>query len=317
MRIAIFGQAPFGRDVTLRLAEAGHDIAAVYAPPDAGRPDPLAAEAAERGWPLFRHKRFRRKGQAIPELVEEYLRLEVELNVLPFTTVILPPEIVDAPTHGSLCFHPSKLPAYRGGSAIAWQIILGAEETAVTVFRPDDGVDTGPIVVQQAGIPIAPTDTAVSLYFDKLYPAGVEAMIEAVAAVASGDARFEAQSDDGASHQPLLADEHARLDWGRPARELDRLARGCDPNPGAWAELGSAPGSGPGSGPGSKVRLFGARLTADSADGEPGELLGYSSAGALRVAAKGGVLEFAKVRAGDAKKVPAAESGLEAGARLI
>ena len=135
---------------------------------------------------LLRHRRFRRKGQAIPELVQEYQSLDAELNVLPFTTVILPPEIVDAPRLGSLCFHPSLLPAYRGGNALAWQIILGATESGVTVFRPDEGVDTGPIVIQRGGVEIRPDDNTASLYFDRLYPLGVDAMAEAVASTPSG-----------------------------------------------------------------------------------------------------------------------------------
>jgi methionyl-tRNA formyltransferase len=305
LKIAIFGQAPFGRDVTADLAEANHEIVGVYAPPEGPRPDPLAELAQERGWPLFRHKHFRRKGQAITERVEEYLALGAELNVLPFTTVILPPEIVDAPRHGSLCFHPSALPAYRGGSAIPWQIILGAQTTAATVFRPDVGVDTGPIVAQRGGIPISETDNAVSLYFDKLYPAGVEAMAEAVAAVADGSAVFTAQVEEGASHEPLLRDEHARIDWSAPAEQIGRLVRGCDPNPGAWAELGS-----------DVVRLFGATLEPGRSEKEPaGTLLGFEEGAAL-FALPSGALRVAKLRVGDAKKAPAAEAGLALGAVL-
>ena len=99
LRIALFGQAPFGRDTLVRLLEAGHDVVGVYAPPPGARPDPLAAEAEQRGLPLIRHPRFRRKGVAIPELVEEHRKLGADLNVLAFVTVILPPEIVDAPRH--------------------------------------------------------------------------------------------------------------------------------------------------------------------------------------------------------------------------
>ena len=172
LRIALFGQAAFARDVLVGLLDAGHEIVAVYGPPDQGRPDPLVEEASTRGLALFRHRRFRRKGQAIPELVDEHRSLGADLNVLPFTTVILPPEIVEAPPRGSLCFHPSLLPRFRGGAALAWQIILGEEESGVTVFQPDAGVDTGPIVVQRGGVRIDPTDTAASLYFQKLYHCG-------------------------------------------------------------------------------------------------------------------------------------------------
>ena len=101
-------------------------------------------------------RRFRRKGEAIPERVGEHRALRADLNVLAYVTAIIPPEILDAPPHGSLCFHPSLLPRYRGGAAVAWQIILGDAEAGVTVFRPDEGVDTGPIVVQKGGVKSGP-----------------------------------------------------------------------------------------------------------------------------------------------------------------
>ncbi len=303
MRIAMFGQAAFGKDVMVRLIEGGHDVVAVYAPPEGGRPDPLAEEAAARELRLFRHKYFRRKGQAIPERVKEYTELDVELNVMAYVTVFLPPEITDAPANGSICFHPSVLPAYRGGAAIPWQIILGAEEAGVTVFQPDEGVDTGPIVVQRAGVPIDASDNAASLYFDKLYPLGVEAMVEAVDAIAQGRAVYRVQPEDGASHQGLIGDDESRIDWARSAAELDRLVRGCDPQPGAWAELG-----------GEKLRLFGGSLVAGRS-GQPGEVLEVDDSGML-VAAAQGALRIAKTRLGGGPKAAAAESSIPAGVIL-
>ena len=304
LRIAVFGQAAFARDVTLRLAEAGHEVVGVFVPPDRGRPDPMAAEAQQRGWPLFRHRRFRRKGVAIPELVAETLELGAELNVLPFTTVILPPEIVDAPEFGSLCFHPSLLPAYRGGAAIAWQIMLGETRTGVTVFRPDAGVDTGPIVVQRAGVSIDPTDTAASLYFDKLYPLGVEAMVEAVGKVADGSADLSPQSEAGASFQGLVDDAAARIDWKRSAVAIDRQIRGCDPQPGAYAEID-----------GVGVRLFGAQLEPGGASETPGTVVALE-AERLVLAAVDGRISVGKLRVGEAPKVVAKDAGLAVGARF-
>ncbi|MEE8508311.1 MAG: methionyl-tRNA formyltransferase [Myxococcota bacterium] len=304
LRIVVFGQAAFARDVTLRLAEAGHDVVGVFVPPDRGRPDPMAAEARQRGWPLFRHRRFRRKGVAIPELVAEYLELGAELNVLPFTTVILPPEIVDAPEFGSLCFHPSLLPAYRGGAAIAWQIMLGETRTGVSVFRPDAGVDTGPIVLQRAGVSIDPTDTAASLYFDKLYPLGVEAMVEAVGKVADGSADFSPQSESGASFQGLVDDAAARIDWKRSAAAIDRQIRGCDPQPGAYAEID-----------GVRVRLFGAQLEPGAARETPGTVVALE-AERLVLAAVDGRISVGKLGLGEAPKVAAKDAGLAVGARF-
>jgi methionyl-tRNA formyltransferase len=304
LRIALFGQAPFGRDVLTGLADAGHELVGVYAPPEKGRPDPMAAEAEARGLPLFRHRRFRRKGAAIPELVAEHAGLGAELNVLAYVTVILPVEIVDAPKHRSLCFHPSLLPKYRGGSAIPWQIILGERESGVTVFQPDEGVDTGPIVVQKGGVAIGPTATAASLYYDHLYALGVEAILEAVAAVDAGTATYTPQSEEGASHQGLVDDEVARIDWSRPVEELDRLARGCDPSPGAHTRLGER-----------VVRLFDVTRSDGPAEAEPGTVLAGDD-GALRVAAVGGVLRVGRMRVDDGKKGPAAESGVGPGDRL-
>ena len=304
LRIALFGQAAFGRDVLLRLRERGHEIVAVYAPPDAGRPDPLAQEAAARGLRCLRHRVFRRRGQAIPELVDEYRALRPELGVLAFVTAILPPQIVDFPPKGSLCFHPSLLPRFRGGAALAWQIMLGEKESGVTVFRPDAGVDTGPIVVQRGGVPIRDSDTAASLYFEQLYPLGVDAMVEAVELVASGRARFVPQDDARASFQGLVGDADARIDWRRSATLLDRQIRGCDPQPGAWASLGEQ-----------RLRLFDGRLERGRAGAAPGTVLA-AAGGRLVVAARGGRLSIGRLRRGDGAKQPADQCGIAVGTRL-
>jgi methionyl-tRNA formyltransferase len=306
IRIAVFGQAPFGRDVTTRLAEAGHEIVGVHVPPDGGgRVDPLAGAALEKDWPLFRYKGYRRKGQAIQERVDEYLELGAELNVLPFTTVILPPEIIDAPIHKSVCFHPSLLPAFRGGSALAWQIIEGAEESGISVFQPDDGVDTGPLYDQRGGISISPIDTMASLYFDKLYPIGIDAMVETVAAIDAGTARLSPQIEEGASFQGLVDDEVAKLDLAEDVVAFDRRIRGCDPGPGAWLSLGEE-----------RIRLYGSRVESHSGPSEaPGSVLAVVESGLL-LAVRGGVLRIQKVRRSTGK-CAAHESGLEAGDRLV
>lgn len=305
LKIAIFGQAPFGRDVTTRLAEAGHEIVGVHVPPDGGgRPDPLAQEAEAQGWPLFRYKGYRRKGAAIKERVEEYLALGADLNVLPFTTVLLPPEIVDAPKHRSVCFHPSILPAFRGGAALTWQIIMGATESGISVFQPDEGVDTGPLYLQKRGVPIEATDTMASLYFDKLYPMGVEGMVDTVAAIADGTATLTPQAKEGDSFQGLITDDDARIDLASSLDQIDCRIRGCDPGPGAWLRKGDQP-----------VRLFGCSVDSRTDAGQAaGTVISVDESG-LVLAVAGGALRVKKVR-GSGGKVIAAESGLQAGDQL-
>jgi methionyl-tRNA formyltransferase len=307
----LFGQAPFGRDTLVRLLDAGHEVVGVYAPPVGARPDPLAAEAEERGLPLFRHARFRRKAaslaqraagerrpssEAIPELVEEHRKLGADLNVLAFVTVILPTEIVDGPKHASLCFHPSLLPRYRGGNALAWQIMMGATEAGVTVFRPDAGVDTGPIVVQKGGVPISATDTAASLYFDKLYPLGLDAIAEAVAAIDGGTAELRPQDETDASHQGLVDDAVARLDFTKSAAEVDRWIRGCDPQPGAWAQRGSE-----------VVRCYDGALVSGSQVAAAGTVVRSDDDGGVVIAVRGGLVRVGRLRCANGAKQPAAE----------
>ncbi len=304
LRIALFGQAPFGKDVLGGLLDAGHEIVGVSVPPDRGRPDPLAAEAEAGGLHLLRHRRFRRQGVAIPERVAEYRALGAELNVLAFVTAFLPLEILDAPRHRSLCFHPSLLPRFRGGAAIPWQIILGERESGVTVFQPDDGVDTGPVIVQRGGISIEKSDTAGSLYFDKLYPLGVEALLEAVQAVDAGAAQLRPQDETHASHQGLVDDEVARIDWSRPVEELDRLLRGCDPQPGAHTRLGER-----------QLRFYDVARVDGEGGEPPGTVLRVGPDG-LVVAARGGELSVGRVRLDGGAKRPAAEAGAAPGDRL-
>jgi methionyl-tRNA formyltransferase len=140
-----------------------------------------------------------------------------------------------------------------------------------------------------------------SLYFDKLYAMGVDAMVEAVDAIADGTATFTPQSEEGASFQGLVDEEVARIDWKRSAVEIDRQVRGCDPSPGAWATRDGEP-----------VRLFGSRLLEGDPGEAPGSVLGLSD-GRLLIAARGGRLSIAKLRVGDAGKLPAEETGLGKG----
>ena len=292
LRIALFGQAVFGRDCLDRLIEKGHAIVGVFAPPEGGRPDALAERAGELSLPVVRRRYYRKKtGEAISAALEAYRALEAELNVLASVQVFLPAEIVDAPVHRSICFHPSMLPRYRGGAALQWQIIRGERETGVTVFVPDQGADTGPIVVQKGGVEISPTETTGSLFFDKLHPLGVEAIIEAVEKIDSGSAEPAPQDETRASHLGLVDDAVAAIDLARSAEQIDRLVRGCDPQPGAFVRHA-----------GEVVRLYDASLeTLPAGAGPPGAVLAVGDGG-LELALRGGCLRVGRVRASAGKE---------------
>ena len=292
LRLAVFGQAPLANECIDRLIADGHEIATVYAPEDGSRPDALAAHAREAGLRVVQRRYFQKKsGEPIPTALEDYKTLEVDLNVMASFTSFLPAAITDAPKHKSLCFHPSILPRFRGGNAMQWQIIDGEPEVGVSIFVPDSGVDTGPIVVQKGGVTISPTDTTGTLFFSKLAPLGVDAIVEAVNLIDQGTAEFQTQDEASATHQGLVTDVDAAVDLARPTDEVDRLIRGCDPQPGAWVRFNGNP-----------IRLYDAERI-EGARGTPGEILS-SSDGAMVLAVGDGALRIGRVRA-DSGKEPA------------
>ncbi len=307
MRIVLFGQAAFGARVLAGLEESGHEIVAVYAPASrGGRADPLADGADQSGLPLHTPASYK-----TPEVEAQVRAADADLGVLAFVTKIIPQAVIDAPRNGSICFHPSLLPRYRGGSALAWQLIRGETRGGFTVFWTDPGIDTGPILLQKE-IEIGPDDTGGSLYFDKIFEPGVAGMVEAVDLVASGQAPRRPQDETAASYDPLCRDEHACVAWGSPARAVYDLVRGCDPQPGAHARFGDE-----------QVRLYGARLTPAHADSAAaGTVLAVGGEGVAVAVGAGddaATLTIGRIRVGG-EKLAAAEAaarlGLRAGDRL-
>ena len=183
MRIVCIGQAAFGEKVLRKLTERGEEVVAVYTPSDtAGKRDPLKELAIRMGIPVFQPGSMR-----APEVYEEYTRLKPDLNVMAFVTGILPDSILNYPSMGTIQYHPSLLPKHRGGSAINWAIINGETKTGITIFWPDRGMDTGPILLQKK-VEISPDDTVGSLYFEKLFPLGIEGLVEAIELIKKGTA---------------------------------------------------------------------------------------------------------------------------------
>ncbi|HYK63480.1 MAG TPA: methionyl-tRNA formyltransferase [Patescibacteria group bacterium] len=303
MRIALLGQAAFAEKALTTLVAHGDEIVHVFAPPDspAGKADPLADRARELGLPLSQPKSFKSD-----PAFDQFKTLNAELAILAFVTLIVPERILYAPRYKSICFHPSLLPRHRGASGINWAIIQGDAETGVTWFWPDKGIDTGPILVQKR-VPIADSDTVGSIYFNTLFPMGIDAMVEAVDLIKSGNAPAIVQDESKATYEPPCRDEHAKIDFAKPAREVFNLIRGCDPQPGAFACLGDK-----------RVRLYEASLSANRSDAAPGTIVAIDSDGmriALAVATI--MIKRARVDPNPKKVAPAELSGdLRIGTKL-
>jgi methionyl-tRNA formyltransferase len=306
MRIVVHGQQAFGKAVLEALLGRGEDVVAVYAPPDGGRPDPLAEAARAAGLPLVQPVSFKD-----PAVLEEFRGFAPDLQVMAFVTLVVPAEFLTAPTHGTIQYHPSLLPLHRGRSAINWPIIKGAAETGLTVFWPDGGIDTGDVLLQKR-TPISDTDTLGSVYFDRLFPMGVEALTEAVGLVETGTAPRLPQDESRATYEAPCEKVNARLDWGKPCRQLYDLVRGCDPSPGAWTTYG-----------GEVLQVFAAEpLPARDVAGVGGAMGEVAEVGAdgFSVVCADGRLRVTRVRPVGGKKTGAGEwaaaVGLAAGALL-
>lgn len=303
MRIILMGQAAFAEKSLEKLAGKGADIVAVYCPPDppSGKFDPVKQKSLQLGIPVKQHKTLK-----APEVRDEFVSYNADLAILAFVTQIVPAQVFSVPRLGSVCFHPSLLPKYRGASAINWALINGETTTGVTLFWVDQGIDTGPILLQKE-VAVEPDDTTGSLYFNKIFPLGVDAIGEAVDLIEAGNPPRIVQDEAKATYDPPCRDEHAKIDWSKPAEQVYNLIRGCDPQPGAHTTW-----------QGKMVRIFDARMQSGSNTTPAGQVTGIG-AEEITIALKGGTLTVKKVR-GDGAKVSGAEfaeqADLKVGDRL-
>ncbi|HVA68915.1 MAG TPA: methionyl-tRNA formyltransferase [Candidatus Binataceae bacterium] len=297
MRIALIGQAAFAERALEVLHARGENIVHVYAPPEVpgARPDPLKTRALAIGLPVSQPESFR-----TDEVFGHFKSLDADLAIMAFVTLIVPERILYAPRLKSICFHPSLLPRHRGASAINWAIIQGDADTGVTWFWPDRGIDTGPILIQRR-VPIHDEDTTGSIYFNRLFPMGIDTMVEAVELIKQGMAPSVAQDERDATYEPPCRDEHARLDFDRPAREIFNLIRGCDPQPGAYANLGAE-----------RIRLFEPALAESAANTAPGTIISMDKAG-MKIALSGASMIVKRVRLESSGKKVAPEELARAG----
>lgn len=303
MRIVVNGQQAFGKAVLEALLERGENVVAVYCPEDqpGKRADPVKGLALARGLPVFQPTSF--KGQAV---VSELAALEPDLGVMAFVTKIVPPSFLDVPKQGTIQYHPSLLPRHRGPSSINWPIIQGETRTGLTIFWPDDGLDTGPVLLQKT-VEIGPDDTLGTVYFEKLFPLGVSAIVEAVDLVEAGKAPRIQQDHSQATYESWCTRDDVGIDWSRPVAEVYNLIRGANPQPAAWTRLD-----------GTSIQIFDA-AKAGPVKESPGTVAAVREDGIV-VAAAGGSILVKRVRIGSGEKTLAAEfahgRGIAPGTRL-
>jgi methionyl-tRNA formyltransferase len=302
MRVAIVGQRDFGKAALNAFLERGDTVAGVFcAPEKPGEPADALREAAEQaGVPVF----------ALPSLRVEEARqalqsLSVDIAILAYVLQFVPQDFATIPRHGTIQFHPSLLPRYRGPSAINWPIILGDTRTGLSIFRPVDGLDEGPVILQKE-TPIGPDETVGKVYFGRLFPMGVAALIEAADLVVSGRAQAVTQDEAGASYEGWCRDPEARINWHSHVDQVYNLIRGCDPAPGAWTSFNQK-----------RLQLYDARKhSARTFSQVKGRIGAITSIGeqSLSISAQGGQIEVFKLRYDGGKKLPApqfcADSGL-------
>jgi methionyl-tRNA formyltransferase len=295
MKIAIIGQQDFGKAVLEAFLARGDQVSAVFCAPDkeGARPDALRVAAQEKGLKVHQFKSLK-----APEAVEAMKAAGAEIGIMAFVLQFAPQDFVKIPKHGTIQYHPSLLPKYRGPSSINWPISRGEKETGISIFRPTDGLDEGAVILQKK-TPIGENDTLGQVYFERLFPMGVQAMLEAADSVVSGKHKELEQDESRASYEGWFREAEARINWANHVDSIHNLIRAADPAPGAWTTL-----------EGVKLQLFDSRKelvrTFGAVKGKIGEVVD-SKDGRLLITAQGGRIHAGKAKLGEAKKVAAAE----------
>lgn len=305
MRIAIIGQQAFGKAALEGFQKRGHTVAAVFVAPEkpGARPDPLKQAAIEHNLPVHSFASY-----AGEEAGATIRALDVDLGVMAYVTQFIPQTFCLLPRHGMIQFHPSLLPLHRGPSSINWAIMAGRTKTGLTIFRPSDGLDEGNVLLQKE-VAIGPDDTLGSVYFDRIFPLGVAALIEAAEAVVAGTAREKPQDESQATYEGWVREAESRVDWAAHIDHIYNLVRGCNPAPGAWTRWGER-----------KLYLFDARkIVARTFGAVKGLKLGQVArceGESFTVYAQGEFIEVLRCRVDDGKKIAGHEAGIAPGTIL-
>jgi methionyl-tRNA formyltransferase len=295
MKIAIVGQQDFGKAVLEAFLARGDQVAGVFCAPEkpGARTDALKAAATEKGIPVLQFASL--KAEDAKAVMK---KLNADIGIMAFVLQFAPQDFVRIPKHGTIQYHPSLLPKYRGPSSINWPIIRGDTRTGLSIFRPTDGLDEGPVLLQKE-TPIGPDDTLGTVYFDRLFPMGVKAMLEAADLVLAGKQREIAQDESQATYEGWCRKSEARINWANPVDFIYNTIRGCNPAPGAWTTLD-----------GKELQLFDARKhpvrSFGAVKGKIGEVVEVTDK-SFQVSAQGGRIEVLRAKLGDGKKVAAGE----------
>jgi methionyl-tRNA formyltransferase len=295
MLLVVHGQQAFGKAALERLLERNEKVVGVFCAPDReGRPtDPLKELALEKSLPVHQPVSWK-----TDEALQVMRSFDADLCVMAYVTLFVPQPVLDAPKLGTIQYHPSLLPRHRGPSSINWPIIQGETRTGLTIFWPNEGLDEGPILLQKE-VEIGPHDTLGSLYFNQLFPMGVDAVVEAVDLVREGKAPRIEQDDSQATYESWCRKADAKIDWNKPAAEIYNLIRGTDPQPGAWTVIG-----------GNEVQIYDSAVSRQS--GPPGSVVSVADHG-FEVAAADGSIVVQRVRPKGGKKMGAGEFAKEVG----
>ena len=289
VRIAVIGQAAFGESVLNALVEKGENVVGVFCPPDreGRRPDPIKVAAEGHEVPVLQFRRMRSR-----DAIDAFKDLNTDISVMAFVTDIVPDEILEAPSKGTIQYHPSLLPLHRGPSSINWPIINGEPKTGLSIFWPDKGLDTGPILLQKE-TEITADDTLGTVYFDRLFPMGIDAMVEAVELVRNGTAPRIVQDDSMATYEGWCRAENVIIDWSKSTREIYNMIRGGDPSPGSGTTFD-----------GKGIQFFKAGRVDGDTGKQSGEVIEINEE-TFTVAASGGAITVGRVQPEGARKIMA------------
>lgn len=296
MRILFWGTPAFAHTVLRGLLDAGREVVGVITQPDrpAGRgrktqPPPVKTAAEQAGIAVFQPDRPRGE-----EFLGALRALEPDISVVAAYGHILRAEVLDLPPLGSFNIHASLLPELRGAAPVNWAIIRGYTETGVTIMSMVQELDAGPVILQ-ASCPV-PLDITAGELTEQLAELGSKTLLEALELIRVGRSAGEPQDPDAATYAPKLKADDARIDWTRPAVEVDRWIRGTDPRPGAWSELD-----------GLRVRIFAPRVIVAAAEADPGVVVAADPRTGLEVATGLGSLGIGEVQPAGKRRMDTAE----------